>query len=122
MINSKEFRFNLEHAILGKFTTLNGDADPLGPPAQLPFFNFIATRLLPCSEIDKPIEKFTGNDDVGSAPKDDMTEVLHAFSHYVMVYSCENLALCDLQGALEYSLNTSVTDTKTIQGCITSTR
>ena len=96
-----EFCFNLAHAILGCFTKENIDITSITePPSGLPFFDFIATRLLPCGPVDAPIEKFTRNDDVGPAPglKEDMTVTLHAFTHYVGILSCGNLILCDLQG------------------------
>ena len=71
-------------------------------PCGLPFLDFIATCLLPCGPIDAPIEKFTGNDNVGPVPgpKEHMTVALHAFTHYTVVFSCGNLLLCDLQGWL----------------------
>lgn len=72
------------------------------PPCGLPYLDFIATRLLPCGLIDAPIEKFTGNDDVGPPPghKEDLTVALHAFTHYIVIFSRANLLLCDLQGML----------------------
>lgn len=98
------FRFNLEDAILG--TLLSQDnTDNL--PVGLPYPNFIAMRLLPCSTIDAPIEKFTGNDNAGNpptkSPGDEMTMALHAFTHYVIVISRGNLVLCDLQGMSDKS-------------------
>ena len=98
-----EFRFNLTHAILGCFAEKDTDITSImEPPCGLPFFDFIATRLLPCGPVDAPIEKFTGNDDVGPAPgpKEDMTVTLHAFTHYVWILSRGNLILCDLQGTM----------------------
>jgi len=69
-------------------------------PCGLPFLDFIATRLLPCGPIDGSVEKFTGNDDVGPSPgpKEHLTVALHAFTHYVAVWSRGNYLLCDLQG------------------------
>ena len=73
---------------------------PPDAPCGLPYWDFIATRLLPCGPIDGSIEKFTGNDNVGPSPglKEHLTTTLHAFTHYVAVFSRENLLLCDLQG------------------------
>ncbi|KAJ7015903.1 kinase-like domain-containing protein, partial [Mycena alexandri] len=65
---------------------------------HVPHLGFLATRLLPCGSIDKPIQKFTGNSDCGNAPTDAMTEQLHAFSHFIGVYSDGDAMLCDLQG------------------------
>ncbi|KAJ7217253.1 hypothetical protein GGX14DRAFT_391058 [Mycena pura] len=39
------------------------------------------------SAIDKPIQKFTGNNDCGNAPNDAMTTQLHSFSHFIGVYT-----------------------------------
>jgi hypothetical protein len=103
LMSLQEFRFNLAHAILGCFTDESTDFTSIAePPSGLPFFDFIATRLLPCGPVDAPIEKFTGNDDVGPAPgpKETMTITLHAFTHYVGVLSRGNLILCDLQGTV----------------------
>lgn len=96
-----EFRFNLNGAILGKFR----DVSDIGfepPPCQLTHFDFIATRLLPCGQIDAPVQKFTGNNDEGGPPTagEYLTVTLHAFTHYVAVFSRGNLLLCDLQGNL----------------------
>jgi len=61
-----KFRFNLADAILGRFVDDSEIIEPASnPPCKLPYWDFIATRLLPCGPIDAPIEKFTGNDDVG---------------------------------------------------------
>ena len=97
-----EFRFNLAHAILGFFVDDESITEPTDPPCGLPYFDFIATRLLPCGVIDAPIEKFTGNDDVGPPPghKEELTVALHAFTHFIVIFSRGNLLLCDLQGML----------------------
>ncbi|KAG6852320.1 hypothetical protein C0991_000859 [Blastosporella zonata] len=95
------FRFNLEHSILGTFIpSTEGDAKP---PADLPYFDFIATPLLPSTAIDAPIMKFTGNDNTGDAPKpgDYLTMALHAFTHFTILYTHHNFVLCDLQDSDE---------------------
>ena len=76
--------------------------EPTPDPCGLLYFDFIATRLLPCGPIDAPIDKFTGNDDVSPPPghKEDLTVALHAFTHYIVIFFCRNLLLCDLQGML----------------------
>ena len=84
-----EFYFNFQNSILG--TMLE---DSFG---SLPFRHFIATPLLPCSTIDAPIKKFTGNGELGEA-NDHMTWAIHAFAHFSVVYSHENIVFCDLQG------------------------
>ena len=100
----QEFRFNIAHAILGCFTDKSTNVTSIAePPSGLAFFNFIATHLLPCGPVDAPIKKFTGNDDdIGPAPgpKETMTIMLHAFTHYIGVLSDGNLILCDLQGTV----------------------
>ena len=98
-----EFHFNLAHAILGRFTEESTNVTSIAkPPSGLPFFDFMATHLLPCGPVDAPIKKFTGNDDVGPAPgpKETMTITLHAFTHYIGIFSHGNLILCDLQGTV----------------------
>ena len=67
---------------------------------SLAHLDFLATRLLPCSLIDGGVQKFTGNDDCGAAParNDLLTMAIHAFAHFVVVYSKEAFLLCDLQG------------------------
>ena len=61
---------------------------------------FIATRLLPCSPIDAPLHKFSGNDEPGDqgALTDDLTMAIHAFAHFTKAYSGGYLVFCDLQG------------------------
>jgi hypothetical protein len=90
------FRFNVEGAILGVLEPLDDD-HPL-VDKQLPHLTFLATRLLPCGPVDQPIQKFTGNNDCGAAPTDPITLVLHAFSHFIAVYTGNDAILCDLQG------------------------
>jgi Alpha-kinase family len=87
------FRFHTEGAILGKLMT-----DPESNP--LACLHFIASPLLPCSKLDGPVQKFTGNDDCGNPPAkgDKLTMAIHAFAHFVVQYSRQNLLLCDLQG------------------------
>ncbi|KAF8811671.1 hypothetical protein BYT27DRAFT_7088937 [Phlegmacium glaucopus] len=92
-----KFRFNLTDAILGHFVD---DSEIIEPPPEapcgLPYWDFIATRLLPCGPIDAPIEKFTGNNDVGPAPghKEHLMVALHAFTHYVAIWSRGKFLLC----------------------------
>jgi hypothetical protein len=86
------FCFNITGAILGRFENVEAGgldfSDSKSPPCHLTHFNFIATHLLPCSQIDAPIQKFTGNHDEGGAPGagDYLTVTLHAFTHYVAVF------------------------------------
>ncbi|KAM6501725.1 hypothetical protein JOM56_001702, partial [Amanita muscaria] len=95
-----KFRFNLVDSILGRFVDdskiTESEAPP--PPCGLPVG--AGAPLLPCGPIDASIEKFTGNDDVGPAPgpKEHVTIALHAFTHYVAIWSRGNFLLCDLQG------------------------
>ncbi|KAJ7354173.1 hypothetical protein DFH08DRAFT_654869, partial [Mycena albidolilacea] len=93
------FRFNLEGAILGVFECLSDTH--LMADKQLPHLAFLATRLLPCGAVDRPIQKFTGNNDCGAAPNDAMTSVLHSFSHFIAIYTNNDAILCDLQGMVD---------------------
>ncbi|KAJ7694287.1 hypothetical protein B0H16DRAFT_1351741, partial [Mycena metata] len=92
------FRFNLDGAIFGVLEPLEKDQYMVDQP--LPHFNFLATQLLPCGPDDEPIQKFTGNSDCGEPPTDAITAQLHAFSHFIKVYTRGNAILCDLQGIL----------------------
>jgi len=64
---------------------------------QLPFQHIIATPLLPCGEANSEIKKFTGNEEIGKA-QDNMIKAIHAFMHFSVIYSQQNLLFCDLQG------------------------
>jgi hypothetical protein len=88
-------------------STITDDSESYALPCGLPYIDFIATRLLPCGPVDGKIEKFTGSDDAGNppGPGEHMTTALHAFTHYVAVFSRENLLLCDLQGKFVNELN-----------------
>lgn len=76
---------------------LDEDRQFNGVKCILPFNSFIATRLLPCSEIDRPIQKFTGNDSLGEA-KDDMTMAIHAYTHFTSIVTRSTVVVTDLQG------------------------
>ena len=86
-----EFYFNYNDAIFGKIKK------PGQEGSYLPHSHFIATPLLPCGRVDPPVEKYTGNGTLGQA-KDDITKAIHAFVHYSLVISENNLLFCDLQG------------------------
>jgi hypothetical protein len=94
-----EFHFHVEGAFLGKIVPDSQCAD-----VAIPYDDFIATRLLPCAEIDGPTIKFTGNDDCGNPPAKNeiLCMAIHAFSHFVPVYSHNQFLLCDLQGELQH--------------------
>lgn len=93
-----DFRFNLEGAILGVLEPL--EAGHISASLGLPFQDFIATRYLPCSPVDKAIQKFTGNADCGNPPDhgDSLTAAIHAFTHFTLLYTGNGLVFCDLQG------------------------
>lgn len=100
------FQFNLANAILGRFVdnshgtlTVRDLDEAHALPCGLPYFDFIATCLLPCGPVDGWIEKFTISGDAGNppGPGEDLMTALHAFTHYVVVFSCGNLLLCDIQ-------------------------
>lgn len=87
-----EFYFNFPSSIFGELVpSVSSQSRPL------PYRHFLATPLLPCGDADPKIKKFTGNDELGKA-KDDMTKAIHAFAHFSVVYSHQNLLFCDLQG------------------------
>ncbi|KAJ7210227.1 hypothetical protein C8J57DRAFT_1608161 [Mycena rebaudengoi] len=96
-----KFQFNVGGAILGVLEPL--DQDDIWINQALPFTDFIATNYLPCGPVDRPIQKFTGNTDCGAAPAptDALTMAIHAFTHYVIVFTDKNLVLCDLQGMVD---------------------
>ncbi|EDR02755.1 uncharacterized protein LACBIDRAFT_332022 [Laccaria bicolor S238N-H82] len=73
---------------------------PTSNSRPLPYLNFLATPLLPCGPVDAPVKKFTGNGSIGDAD-DHITRAIHAFAHFSVLYSQENLLFCDLQGALD---------------------
>ncbi|KAJ6515067.1 hypothetical protein C8R47DRAFT_1276176 [Mycena vitilis] len=95
-VQMPEFRFNVDGAILGLLEPL--PSDHISKPLGLPFLNFLATPYLPCGPVDVAIQKFTGNADCGEAPKDELTQAIHAFTHFTMVYTRKDLVFCDLQG------------------------
>jgi hypothetical protein len=64
---------------------------------HLPYTTFIATPLLPSGRLNAPIQKFTGNGEIGTAD-DDLTKAIHAFVHFALVYTRKSFLLCDLQG------------------------
>ncbi|KAJ7708159.1 hypothetical protein B0H17DRAFT_871250, partial [Mycena rosella] len=94
-----DFHFNLEGVILGVLEPLEEGHNSVS--LDVPFVHFIATRYLPCSPTDKPIQKFTGNVNCGAAPgpHDALTMAIHSFTHFVMVYTRKALVFCDLQGS-----------------------
>ncbi|KAJ7816280.1 hypothetical protein B0H14DRAFT_3148667 [Mycena olivaceomarginata] len=96
-VNVPDFRFNVDGAV--------GVLEPLEPghisaSLALPFNDFITTRYLPCSPVDKAIQKFTGNGNCGNPPdrNDALTAAIHAFTHFTVLYTGEALVFCDLQG------------------------
>ncbi len=92
------FYFHLEGTFIGR---LVGPVDmehvSLDKP---PFKYFIASLLLPCGPADGAVIKYTGNDNVGPLPKDPMTALLHAYTHFTYIYTNHQLLICDLQGKL----------------------
>ena len=87
-----EFYFNFKESIFGELcpTLTSGSR-------CVPHSYFIATPLLPCGDVDAEIKKFTGNGSVGDA-SDHLTKAIHAFAHFSVVYSQNNIVFCDLQG------------------------
>ncbi|KAJ6520576.1 hypothetical protein DFH09DRAFT_1426935 [Mycena vulgaris] len=93
-----DFRFNVEGAILGVLEPL--EAGHISASLGLPFLDFIATRYLPCSPSEQGLQKFTGNADCGSPPKESesLTAAIHSFTHFTVIYTQASLVFCDLQG------------------------
>ncbi|KAF7362206.1 Atypical/Alpha protein kinase [Mycena venus] len=95
-VNVPDFCFNVDGAILGVLEPL--EPGHISASLGLPFEYFIATRYLPCSPVDKAIQKFTGNADCGAPPEDALTAAIHAFTHFTVKYTGNTLVFCDLQG------------------------
>ena len=87
-----DFYFNFKGSILGVLHSRRESGSWI-----LPYRHFIAMRLLPCGEIDGPLHKFTGSSEIGKAT-DDLTKVIHAFAHFMLIYTSGSLLLSDLQG------------------------
>lgn len=85
------FYFNLPGAFIGCLEVADGGGRPI------PYRHFIATPLLPCSELDSKVQKITGNDRL-LTPHSDLEHAIHAFSHFVWLWTHGDLFLCDLQG------------------------
>ncbi|KAF8884387.1 kinase-like domain-containing protein, partial [Infundibulicybe gibba] len=86
------FYFNFANSILGELKP-----SPRSQSRIVPFYHFIATRLLPCGQLDGGVKKFTGNEEIGEAT-DNITKAIHAFAHFTHLYSGGQLLFCDLQG------------------------
>ncbi|KAJ7266486.1 hypothetical protein B0H12DRAFT_1010783, partial [Mycena haematopus] len=111
-----DFRFNVEGAILGVLEPL--EPGHISASLGLPFTDFIATRYLPCSPVDKAIHKFTGNENCGDPPgSDTLTAAIHAFTHFTIAYTDENLVFCDLQGNVSCSSRWNVSHCWAFQAC-----
>ncbi|PPQ94491.1 hypothetical protein CVT25_013803 [Psilocybe cyanescens] len=94
VISIPKFYFNFKGAILGQIIP-----SPTSGSRPLPYLHFLATPLLPCGPVDAPVKKFTGNGSIGNAD-DHITRAIHAFAHFSVLYSQENLLFCDLQGKI----------------------
>ncbi|KAJ7780003.1 hypothetical protein B0H16DRAFT_1830580 [Mycena metata] len=96
-VNLPPLKFNVDGAILGALEPFEGGSNN----DMLPLTHFLATRLLLCGIVDTPIQKSTGNADCGAGPTDHLTAAIHAFSHYVPIFTDNELVLCDLQGIFD---------------------
>jgi Alpha-kinase family len=74
-------------------------------PSLLMYRHFLATPLLPRGEADPEILKFTGNDEIRDAGNR-LTQAIHAFAHFSVVYPDRNLLFCDLQDEVSFLLQT----------------
>ena len=87
-----EFYFNFKDSIFGEICGSATSGSRI-----ISHQHFLATFLLPCGQVDGKIQKFTGSDDIGDAP-DNITKAIHAFTHFLLLYSQGHLLFCDLQG------------------------
>ncbi|CAK5279100.1 unnamed protein product [Mycena citricolor] len=94
-VRAPRFAFNHEGSLIGELLPLE-DASRLQD--KLPFSNFLATPYLPVGTAEAKIEKFTGGWDCGSPPNDRLTAIIHAFTHWMIVYTGKQFVLTDLQG------------------------
>jgi hypothetical protein len=94
-IRNLEFYFNATGAMVGKLI-LDDEGKHDG---DIPVIatRFLATRFCPSGQVDKPVQKFTGNDVIGKA-SDKLTTAIHAFAHFTLVYSHDEILFADLQG------------------------
>ena len=90
-----DFYFNVKDAFIGVLDSESVYEKELG------YACFLATRLLPVGPIHKGVQKFTGNCKAGQ-PRSPLEEQIHAFVHWVYLYSGRRFIFCDLQGT--YSL------------------
>lgn len=86
------FYFNFKGSIYGEI-----QASMTSGSRTIPKKNFLATLLLPCGKLDAKVKKFMGNDDIGDA-LDNMTKAVHAFAHWLLLYSWGHILFCNLQG------------------------
>ncbi|KAF9451474.1 hypothetical protein P691DRAFT_838580 [Macrolepiota fuliginosa MF-IS2] len=94
-----DFYSNFKGAIFGE---LHGTK--LSNSCIVPYRMFLATPLLP-TKIK--IHKFTGNDLLGDADLDDgLTMAIHAFTHFLLMYSYDYMIFRDLQGMLWFKAGT----------------
>ena len=87
-----DFYFNFKGSILGVLHSKRESTSWI-----LPYQHFIATCLLPWGEINRPLCKFTGSKEISKAT-DDLTQAIHAFAHFMLIYMSGSLLLSDLQG------------------------
>ncbi|EDR15925.1 uncharacterized protein LACBIDRAFT_301407 [Laccaria bicolor S238N-H82] len=91
------FYFNFKSSLFGKLQPSLSSGSRIVPHKY-----FLATKLLPCSKADGSIKKFTRNDEIGNA-MDDLTKAIHAFAHFLLIYSHSHLLFCDLRGAYDFN-------------------
>ncbi|CAK5265858.1 unnamed protein product [Mycena citricolor] len=110
LITGLSVRFNFKDAFVGKF--VHGCSEEEFFEQPLVHAHFLATPLLPCGSIDKPLRKFTGNENCGAAPhrNDLLTASLHAFTHWMALYTNEDALICDIQGIQEESSSVVLID------------
>ncbi|KAH7909727.1 hypothetical protein BJ138DRAFT_1127442 [Hygrophoropsis aurantiaca] len=91
-VNVPSFCVNFKGSFLGQLHLTTESKS-----SHLPFHHFLATKLLPCGKVDGKLRRFTGNDEIGKIV-DHLDQAVHAFAHFIVVYSGRYIVMCDLQG------------------------
>lgn len=87
-----EFYFNFKGSILDVLHSRRESTSWM-----LLYQHFTARYFLPCREINGLLHKFTGSSEIRKAT-DDLTETIHAFAHFMLIYTSGFLLLSNLQG------------------------
>jgi len=98
------FYFNYPRAILGRLITLVAEVAPAVP--LVPHAYFITTPLLACGEYDKGVIKYSGQLGFSADPDPSgIRDAVHAFVHFLYIWSKGFMIFSDLQGVFLNSGN-----------------